>query len=933
MADEQFVYIQKPDGGISRMSAAEFHADPHNFISQGLVPIAPDKVGEAIAARRAQKVADAQQAERVAAAKTLPGMAATAAEGLVSGAVDAVSAPGRAVSAIGSHVAGVADPLADMTGRKALETGAYVAGGQGLQGAQAAQEYAANQRTRAQENAGTAMVSSVIGQVAGSGGLSGLGKAAGGSLTEALGGGVAARIAGAGATAAVEGAPLGLTQAQDQAYIENRKLTGEQAMAAMGTGALLAGGLGAGAKGLEEVFGAVGNKAAALTNKLAGPASEEGSAAQKLLRTSDENVAKTVEGTLNEQAREHTTDYVRKAVNGEDLGAARRAVHEDATEALAKSTNDSLQTTKRLTDKIDDRGWKLSQVKAQAETFAPDALEQAQSRAAAIKADIRDTIAELGKDAPKTLKGLAEQVEKQELTIRGTNDPAKAYMGLDQMRRDLQTTSSAFETGAKRLQDVDAKALADVLRQKIGTHYDDTWQFLMDQGTWGKQGLAQQEVNTARSALIQAEKNALPHLASQVGDTYEGAGMKSQLWEANERKLMGTVQKLGTTEGAFAERQVNRYLDATHAFAEAAEKYGLDAGDKASVNAVRENATKLKTILSDASEKASSIDQAQAFMAKAHEGQGLLSGAALGHLVGGGPIGAALGVAAGAATNPAKFMTQRLMIEQMASKAESIVGKSLDGLFANLGKAGQAVKAARQLSVPTATTLELFQGKHATPELAYEHRMNEILAADANYGQKIRDNARNVFGTLADSDPHSVGAAVVATTKAIQLLKSKLPGSPINTQSLTPTASKEPPSRLEIMQFADIWAAVSKPMEVIKNIPNGSVTYDQLQAIKQVAPSFYNTIQQGTIERIQKLDQKGIEIPYHERQIIDSVLDLNGAGDVTLTARFAMTYGDALTDGAAQAKEAAGRPPPKAGPPIGQRMQTQTDQFLGGSAR
>jgi hypothetical protein len=280
-------------------------------------------------------------------------------------------------------------------------------------------------------------------------------------------------------------------------------------------------------------------------------------------------------------------------------------------------------------------------------------------------------------------------------------------------------------------------------------------------------------------------------------------------------------------------------------------------------------------------------------------------------------------------------MTQRLAIEQAAAKAEKIVGESLDGLFAGMRETAEKVSTVTRKVpevAPVRTALELFQGSHATPEMAYTKRVQELQVASANYGQQIRQGAERAFGTLAADDPHSVNAAIVASSKGVQALLSVLPAGTFDPKSLTPNASRPTPTRLEIQQFADVWTAVMKPMEVVKQIPSGNVTVPQMKAIQQTYPVLYSWLRQETIQRLAELDADGVEVPIRAVDTLDTLLDLGDAAGPTYATAFSIKYSQQMGDAAAKARQP--KPPkPSAKGSIGQRMAAGTSAMMigGGS--
>jgi hypothetical protein len=874
-------------------------------------------------------------------AATLSGQAKTLGENVAVGAVDALTAIPRAGSALLSHAQGTEDPLADFTGRNFMETAAYTAGGSGIQGVKESKAYEAAARARSAENPLTAGAGYIGGTILGAGALSAAGRGAGAAVTSRLGGGALARITGAGVAGALEGAPLNLVAQQDAAHIEQRKLTGEQAVSALGVGAMLGAGVGGGVKSFGEAFGAAKGRVGQYLTRGAGvegaeAAAGERTAVQKILRTGDADLSKSIGATVGAEALPEAAGYARDAVKGRSLATIRGELHDTAAREMAAATNDSLRAVQRIEDKVTNRGWKLSQIEAHSGTFSADALEQTQARAAAIRADVHETIAELGKDAPKTLKGLAAQLDKNEFVIRNATSPAKANLAMDQIRRDLLRTNGAFDTMARRAENVDAADMARVLTQKTGEHYETAQKFLMDKATWGAQGEAQEAVNTAYADLIRAKRNAIPAFTQDVrGAEYMGAGIARDQAIAHEGKILGTVRNLGKAEGAVGQRAMDEGLTAMKNFTDAAQKYGLDAGDKAAVANAKKALATFESKLTDVTRKTAAIEQAETWLGRSKETQGLLAPAAVGSFIAG-PIGAAAGTAATFIGNSPQALAKRLMIEEAAGRAQRVVGSSLDGFFdsarAATQRVGDVVKRTPVVAPAIPTALELFQGKHATPELAYRKRVEDLQVAGANFGQQIRDGANRTFGTLAADDPHAVNAAVVAGSKGVQALLSALPVGTVDPKSLTPNASRPTPTRLEIQQFADVWTAVMKPMDVVKQIPNGTVTVPQMNAIRQTYPVLYGWLRGEVLDRLAKMDEDGVQLPVHAIDTLDVLLDLGDAAGPIYSTAFAAKYGQQMGDAAAKARQP--KPPkPSTKGSVGQRLAagTSLSMMTGGS--
>ncbi len=891
--------------------------------------------------------ADIENALKVAETESVGGHIKQGAKAAAAGAFDAVTGIPRVISAGAAALTGGEDMLEHVSGDNFLQD-IYGVGsellGHNTTADAASRRFNQQRQLEAKVNPGTETGAYIGGQVAGAlatGGGS-LASEAGAGATKALGGGFLARQAGRFATGFIEGAPLGMTQAQHDAYVEGRHLTAEQSVAAAGMSGVLGGGIVAGAgaagEGLSKVFGKVKEGVAAVADKVG---SEEGSGwLRKALGSGDEAVNKSVASTLNEPlVSPKVAEYVRDGVRGGDLKAAQRAAHEEATTALADATNEAIATNRKLVDKLDNRAWKLSDVETRAKSFSPEALGETKAAAAAIREDIETTIEGLGKDAKKVgvVQGLRDRLAVQDGIIQGTESPAKAYLAMDQIRRDAAATSKALWNGIPNNPNVDTKALYEAMAQKIGGHYDDSFKFLMDADRWGAQGVAQQEANTARAALIQAEHAALPRFASEVGTHYEGNGLTRKAFEADEGKIISNLQKMGTTEGAFSDRRAAQWLDAAENFSKAAKKYGIGAEDAAAADAVAASANKFRSALSAAKEKVGSIDQAQAFLQKAAGTGGVLSSSTVGGVVGGLP-GAAAGAAFGAVMNPAKFLAQRIQFEQMAIKTSERLGAGLDKFFGGMSgsaigqKAGEiaatTARTARAASVPS--VLGAFGTIAKSPELAFEKRREEVITASADNNGGVRSALSQQYGELPTQDPHGFTGAVLTATNALDFLRGKMPAGGPDTESYTPMTTQLKPSKVEIAEWAETYNAINDPLSVVDSLASGEMpSPEAVEAIQAVYPRLFAQIQTETFARLRKMDAAGQEVPVRQRMLLDTLLDLNGAGEPTFSPAFGAKWGQAI--GGPQQNQ----PPPGrsggAGGSIGKSAATKTLSMIGGS--
>lgn len=882
------------------------------------------------------KKADVDAALKREEAGKLPGQARAFAEGFATGTVDAATALPRAATAIASQIGGTADPLADMTGRGALETVAYEAGGGGLEGARTAQRYAEGARLAAEENRGSAMAGSIGGQILGAelGGLGALARGAGGLATKAAGAGRMARVGGAGVAGAVEGAPLNLVAAQDEAYIQNRKLTGEMAIAALGHGALIGGGIGIGARGLGEAIGAGKER---LAQRFAKPATGDDA-----VRVAEQQFGEAAPGLRDAYARASGAvsgkdpEVIRKFIAGTPEGAAARrvavfegdAIRETAKREFVGHVDEMGAATSNLQE-----GWQgslkrenVGKVISRGEASAAQVAE-ADAQIAGVRqrmdAMLADPVA-YGQQAK--LKKLERYVTRAEREL-GTAVETGANEGLFVAMDDLKKRVATLTDPRRRLSIASDAEVASEMRDIYGG----LQKSLENEGVWGGAAKMQREVNEPFTRWMASKSVFDERFLTKTGDVaVEPFGAVAR--GADPKAAHAYVEGLTSAKNDLDHQLVKRHIQNTKDLGVSLAKAGELTPDKAAeLDRILKAAEGFEKTVAKAENSLVLSNQLRALEKMEGSSLGELGGAAVGGVVGG-PVGAAIGAVGATLKNPGLMVRRMAMVERMAEKAGMSVDDSLGKLFAGIegagAKIGKVGEASKKAVTPSA--LELFQGKHATPELAYRERAKEVLAANENYGQRIRDNAAQVFGGSFDSDPHAIGAAVVAATKGIGLLADKMPGGLVQHQSLTPMSTKTAPSRLDIQQYAMIHTAVTQPLTVIADIHKGTVTHDQIEAIAAVHPALIQHVRMKTLERLQKLDQKGIEVPLRQRIILDSVLELDGAGEPVLSSEFAQKYAAPMSDTAAAQAEAAA-PKPRPGPSkIGERLKTPTDEMIGG---
>lgn len=875
------------------------------------------KVSPEIAAQsgwRPAEKADIEQAIKVKEAESVSGHLKQAGKAAAAGAFDAVTGIPRAITAGAAAITGGEDMLEHVSGNQFLEdlsaVGTELMGGQGAEAA--GRQFRQQRQLEAKVNPGTEMAAYAGGQVGGilaTGGGSLAGAAQGGT-TKALGGGFLARQAGRFAGGFVEGAPLGMTQGQHDAYIEGRHLTAEQNVANGLMGGILGGGLSAGAgatgEGLSKVFGKAREGVQALAEK-----TSEGSFLRKALGTNDEAVANTIKSTLGEDlVSPEVTQHVRDGFSGKNLAALRAETEGAAAREMRSAVNQIESSTKNLS--AEWRELKASNVAktiardegsaAQQSVVAQDALGSVRSKVEAMKADPvmwdQRTVQQIARPLEVAERRLGDAIE--------SGRPEEAFVALDRFKKDVGLAKLDLNRSMPTIER-DTKQVAVQV-------YNDIRDALTHE-SWGEAGAMQKNVNAAYEEYLSTRGLFNRQFLTETGK--EGF---SKTYGADPAKLETWVGGLGQARNDLKHAIVEQHLDSTQKLAKALAEAGeLTPAKAAELKSIESAAQKFQATVSKVQKQVSAVDQAQNFIATTTGSQGVFSGATIAGSVVGGLPGAAIGMGLDAVMNPGKFLAQRMKFEAMALKTADRLGSGLDRFFGGMGATGigakvaetaQAVgRTAKTAAVPGA--LGAFGAVAKTPELAFEKRRQEIIDASQAGNGGVRKALAAEYGDIPTQDPHGFAGAVMTATNALDFLRGKMPAGGPDLQSLTPNTSQLQPSKVEIQEFAEVWNAVQDPLSIIDAIGDGEMpSPDAMEAVQTVYPRMYQQWQVETMTRLRKMDAAGEEVPIRQRLILDSLLSLDGAGEPTFAPSFGAQWGNLI--GTQPAQQGGGPPPPRA---------------------
>lgn len=177
------------------------------------------------------------------------------------------------------------------------------------------------------------------------------------------------------------------------------------------------------------------------------------------------------------------------------------------------------------------------------------------------------------------------------------------------------------------------------------------------------------------------------------------------------------------------------------------------------------------------------------------------------------------------------------------------------------GKGGKALAA-----VPLSTAL--FLGDHTDKQEAFRERAREIRAATDEMGEGVRQVMTRDLGEVQQSFPQFASALTGGLTRGALFLESKLPKSYRAASPGAPGRSTQPVSDYDLAKFARYWSAVHDPVSVLTDVSLGTVSSEQIEALKSVYPELYVSMSQKLLEKAAAADAAGHRLPIQTRSQI-----------------------------------------------------------------
>lgn len=850
--------------------------------------------------------------------------AGTFAESAAAGAIDVAQLPARAVITPAAKALGFGDPFAQLGGRGTLENLAAIAG-EAVPGDQTgeavAREYSEGARERSEQYPVTSMLGRVTGEIAAGAPLTRGAQA----LSKALLERTVAKGYGATVGLAAEGAALGLSQAGEEAWLQDEELTAERAWSGVGLGAAAGGVLGLASRGAQRLLrrGDTAPVTAPREGQGARQIEEVFGESPKRARTEDFDEAfqqtmgvEAAPGLAN-KARKAAEDIqaiasggdpatIRKygalrwddeAIEGGQMWLDRPKIIEGATEEVVTQFDDLLKARQAITEEVVQQPLKRDHVgKNLVGVDRQQALSFAKTKATQLVDDTKRRVGvpQLSEEAiasgakpPRLSKAQQDQVgwaERVAREIELADAPSDAYIALDQARRELYREYQATQRSISRKTNAAAirstQERADMLRDQ----YLDMAESLFDTQVWGAQGAAQREVNTAWVDYINAQETGFSKFVAPAGRTFD----QRPLFRTDPNKIQGYLDGLGRQKNKLIDEDFRAQLSNTRNLVDSiSAAYDIPAPRLKDLSRVRESVDRIQKTLEKADRTvavSNQIDDLITAGKQAGDITGPLAYGGVGALLGG-PIGALAGAAYGAAVNPGRMIAVRAQLVKMARSSDGRIGNALKSTLRKAGvHVGDQVERGPNVGARAAPKTRADRNPMAFappgPErrTQFTERARFLAENQASGGQLVASRFAEASSELASTSPGVYRSMVLKSAMAFSYLAQHMPKS-VQDPELQ-RLGIEGVSNSEIDEFAARWDGVLDPESLVEDMEDGFVHPAKVEAVKQTNPRMFAEMQRRALDMMAQLQTPP---PYETRLKFDLALELNGSLEPSLS--------------------------------------------------
>lgn len=741
---------------------------------------------------------------------------------------------------------------------------------------------------------------SMIGQGVGMAGMSALGGGALGALGDLaeqgvarVGGGRIAQMAARGATEV--GGWSGVQAVDESALGGDHDLNAEKVIAAIGHGALI-GGLAGGAFGLvgegiskagQGVRDTVGRFARAVR-----PADVEGVAEGQFGKAADGLGELYVKASSGISGADPAAVRRLTALDSEGATARRVAVydadkHLDEAARAIRQAGDSMLSADRLIADEAKGSLKADYVRrAVASGTEEQAGAFARSQVAKVLDGADKFLAE-GSPYAKSIESASKVAYRTLEAVGDGADNAATFIALDQFKRDMQRLTRNAYQGALRLADpIDQRAA-----REAAEWFDDVAKGLRsgleNEDLWGKAAQDQKTINAAWTKQIDASKRFHASLTTEVGR--DPANPYLDVRGMDPSKVTSYVRNLTNTDKDLVHQAVRDYIDGTREFADAVRNsYDLPPEKLAEVDKLQRATHAFGREIQRSSEVITLANQYKALRA-ADNPLGTAATLAGGML--GGPIGAAAGAGIGALANPGRVVAQLAAVERLMGEVDKRMDSGIAKFFQRKPKL---------LDKPPSVAVLGGTSERDAFEKSVAH-VRELVADNEAHAERVGKS----IAPIATAAPST---ATAVATKAAGMTAYLATNAPTMHTGDTLIVGKEKPlySDTEMRSWARRAAIVHDPTAIFDSLARGSVTPEEVDALRTQWPGLYREMQGKIMDRLSHEP-----LTREKRLTLGVLFDVPADTDMTPAAVATFQQAYAATP---NAKDAGKVPAPRAHP-------------------
>ena len=145
---------------------------------------------------------------------------------------------------------------------------------------------------------------------------------------------------------------------------------------------------------------------------------------------------------------------------------------------------------------------------------------------------------------------------------------------------------------------------------------------------------------------------------------------------------------------------------------------------------------------------------------------------------------------------------------------------------------------------------------------------DKFMAANQSLLKDPESAFRRISPELLGAAPETMGLTAQTVMRAAQYLDSRAPKSPYAGMPVS-VAPEWEPSAVDLDRFNRVKEAVESPGRVLKNMANGYISPDQVDALKAVYPALYSKLQQQIGERLASWQKP---LTYQQRLSMSSIV-------------------------------------------------------------